>query len=195
MGGGTDSQINESAADETGDGAGGQRRPPHDLQGQVREYVEGSLARYDQVKDAAAVFRKQGWYPSFFLRTPEADVLVEPGADGTKTVTAHVSVARRDIEQRMIVGPIERFALPGADRRFFAELLAALATSSAEIGRVRLTFWFATLQADGRMAWTNRGTLALSGAAARRLSPGGRTAQAVWPALEQDTVPPELWKE
>jgi len=192
VGGETDSQINESATDDAGI-AEGVRPSPQDVPGQVREFVEGSVAKYDQVKNGAAGFRKQGWYPSFFLREPDRDVVFDRAADGTMAVSVDLSCARRDIEQRLIVGPQERFLLPGADRRFLAELLTALATASPAISRVRIVFWFAGLRADGRLVWENRGSLALQAAAARRIPRGGRTPQAVWPVLEENTVPQALW--
>lgn len=194
VGGETDSQINESAADDT-TLPEGPRRPPPDLPGRLRVFVEDSLGKYDQVKNEAAGFRKQGWFPSFFLRDPDRDLVLETEPGGTKSLNVYLSYARRDIEQRLIIAPVERFELPSADRRFLAELITALVTAAPEIGRVRLLFWFAVLEANGRMTWEYRGSLALAAAAARGLPPGPRTPQAVWPVLEENTLPGALWPE
>jgi hypothetical protein len=190
-GGGADSQIDESAPDEAA--AAPEAAPgPADLPGRVREYVAASLAKYDDAKSAAAGFRRQGWYPSFFLRDPSQDVLVESGG-GATAVTVHLSCARRDVEQRIVVGPAERFFLPGADRRFFTELLAALATAAPEIAHARLRLWFGVLRGDGGMTWEDRGTLALAASVARRFPAGARTPEALWPLLEENSVSPALW--
>lgn len=189
---GGESQIDESSPDES---APAPVRPvgPGALEDRLREYLEGSLARYDDLKNASAGFRRQGWFPSFFLRDPERDVVIESGAGGKKSVTAHVSYARRDLEQRLVVAPADRFELPGADQRFFAELLAALATLAPEMDHARLVFWFAVLRADGRMTWELRGGIGLSAAAARGVPAGQRTAGTIWPLLDQNTIPPSLW--
>ena len=176
----------------TGTGPGG-RSGSGDLATDLRDFVAGSLARYDEVKSGAAGFRRQGWFPSFFLRDPAADVVLEPGPGAGKAVTVHVSHARRDVEQRLVVAPVDRFVLPGADRRFFAELLAALAVASPEISRARIRFWFGVLQPDGRMGWELQGSLALTAAAARRAPPGKRNQETVWPLLEENSVPASLW--
>lgn len=185
--GGGETQIDESSPDAaaTPSGPGGSGSLPERL----REYVEGSVARYDALKSSSAGFRRQGWFPSFFLRDPQGDVLIEPGPAGASVVTVHLSCARRDLEQRLVIAPVERFELPGADKRFFTELLGALATAAPEIGRARVLFWFAVLRADGRMTWESRGSIGLTAAAARRFAPGLRTAEAVWPLLDENTLP------
>ena len=133
MRGGGESQIDESSPDESAP-APGRPEGPAALPDRLREYVEGSLARYDALKNESAGFRRQGWFPSLFLRDPERDVVIEPGPGGKMAVTAHISCARRDLEQRLVIAPADRFELPGADKRFFAELLGALATAAPEIG-------------------------------------------------------------
>jgi hypothetical protein len=190
--GGGESQIDESAPDESAPAAVRQEGAAA-LPGRVREYVEGSLARYDALKNASVSFRRRGWFPSFFLREPERDVAFEPGAGGGMALTVHLSFARRDPEQRLVVGPVDRFELPGADKRFFAELIGALATLAPEIGHARIEFWFAALRADGQMTWESRGRIGLSAAAARGIPAGQRTAQAVWPLLDENTLPPSIW--
>jgi hypothetical protein len=187
-----ESLIDESSPDESLS-APGRTGSPVALSERLREYVEGSLARYDALKSESAGFRRQGWFPSLFLRDPERDVVLEPGPAGTTAVTVHVSCARRDLEQRLVIAPAERFELPGADRRFFAEVLGALATAAPEVGHARLRFWFAVLRADGRMTWESRGGIGLSSAAARRFPAGSRTAEAVWPLLDENTLPPSAW--
>jgi len=191
--GGGDSQIDEGAADDRSGGwIGGEDL---DLAGRLAAYAAGSLAKYDAVKSEAAVFRRQGWFPSCWVREPEADVVLEDGPPGTRTVTVVVSCARRDIDHRLVLGPLERFLLPGADRLFFAELVAALAAGDPEIGRARVRFSFAELSADGRLLWEDRGGLAMTAAAARGVAPGKGTQQSLWPLLEEDTVSPEMWPE
>lgn len=189
---GGESQIDESAPDDSGPAPGSQRGSAS-LTERVRDYVEGSLARYDALKCDSAAVRRQGWFPSFFLNAPESDVSVEASPGGAVILTVHLSYARKDCEHRLVIAPAEQFELPGADRRFFSELLGALALSSPEIVRARLVFWFATLRPDGRMTWEARGGIGLSAAAARRYPSGSRTAEAIWPALEENTLPPALW--
>ena len=191
-GGGGESQIDESSPDESAPDPG---RPEGSaaLPARLREFVEGSLARYDGLKSGSAGFRRQGWFPSFFLRDPERDVVVEPGSGGKMSVTAHISCARRDVEQRLVIAPAGRFELPGADKRFFAELIGALATAAPEIDHARLRIWFAVLRADGQMTWESRGSIGLSAPAAARFPAGSRTAEAIWPLLDENTLPPSLW--
>lgn len=191
-GGGGESQIDESSPDES---ASDPRREQGAaaLPARLREFAAGSLARYDALKSGAAGFRRQGWFPSFFLRDPESDVVVEPGPGGSVAVTVHISCARRDVEQRLVIAPAGRFELPGADKRFFAELIGALATAAPEIGRARLRFWFAVLRADGQMTWESRGGVGLPAAAAGRFPAGSRTAEAIWPLLDENTLPPSAW--
>lgn len=189
---GGESQIDESAPDESAS-APGRPAGPKALPDRLREYLEGSLARYDALKNESAGFRRRGWYPSLFLSDPERDVVVEPGMGGKRSVTAHISYARRDLEQRLVIAPADRFELPGADKRFFAELLGALATLAPEMDHARLVFWFAVLRADGRMSWELRGGIGLSAAAASRAPTGKRTAEAIWPLLDENTLPPSLW--
>jgi hypothetical protein len=188
---GGESQIDEAAPDEL-PAAPASRGGPTTLAERLRAYVEGSLARYDALKSETAGFRRQGWFPSLFLRDPERDVEVAAGAGGT-TVTVHICSARRDPEQRLVIGPAEQFQLPGADRRFFAEVLAELASAAPEITQARLRFWFAVLRDDGELTWESRGGIGLAAAAARRVPPTGRTAEAIWPLLNENTVPDSAW--
>lgn len=190
--GGGESQIDESAPDESGPAAprAGDAAP---LPGRLREFVEGSLARYDALKSEAVGFRRQGWFPSLFLRSPERDVTVERGPGGAAVVTVHLSYARRDLEQRIVIAPAGRFELPSADRRFFCELLGALASAAPEVSRARLLFWFGVLRADGQLTWESRGGIGLPAAAAKRYPAGSRTAEALWPLLDENTVPPSAW--
>ncbi len=190
--GGGESQIDESAPDDSAP-ASGRREGPATLSDRMREYVTGSLARYDALKNESAGFRRQGWFPSLYLRDPERDVVVEPWSGGRAAVTVHISCARRDLEQRLVIAPADRFELPGADKRFFAELIGALATAAPEIDRARLNFWFARLRADGQMTWELLGGIGLSAAAASRFPAGSRTAEVVWPLLDDNTLPPSLW--
>jgi len=190
--GGGESQIDESSPDES---APDPSRPSSagSLPDRLREYVEGSLARYDAFKSESKGFRRQGWFPSLFLRDSARDVVIEPGAAGATTVTVHLSYARRDFEQRLVIAPAGRFELPGADKRFFLELLGALAVAAPEIAHARLRFWFAVLRADGQMTWESRGGIGLSAVVARRFPAGSRTAEAVWPLLDENTLPPSIW--
>lgn len=190
--GGGESQIDESSPDQSAPVSG---RPggATTLPERLRDYVEGSLARYDALKNESAGFRRQGWFPSLFLREPERDVVIEPGAGGKVNVTVHISCARRDLEHRLVIAPVDRFELPAADRRFFAEVIAALATAAPEVDRARLHFWFAVLRADGQMSWELRGGIGLSAEAASRVPAGKRTAEAIWPLLSENTLPPSLW--
>lgn len=190
--GGSESQIDESSPDES---TPAPTRPEGatTLPERLRAYVEASLARYDALKSQSAGFRRQGWFPSLYLRDPARDVVVEPGAGGSVSVAVHISCARRDIEQRLVVAPVDRFELPDADRRFMAELIGALATAAPEVGRVGLYFWFASLRADGRMSWESRGGIGIGAAAARTFPAGSRTAAAIWPLLEENTIPASLW--
>lgn len=190
--GGGESQIDESSPDESAPAVGA-RGGPVSLPERLRAYLEGSFARYDVLKSESAGFRRQGWYPSFFLRDPERDLVVERGPGGTSVVTVHASYARRDVEQRLVIGPAERFELPGADKRFFAEVLGELATIAPEIGRVRVRFWFGVLRVDGQMSWVSRGGIGLPAAGARRFPAGSRTAEAIWPLLDENTLPPSVW--
>lgn len=192
--GGGESQIDESAPDESAPAPGGPGGVGL-LTERLREYVEGSLARYDALKSESAGFRRQGWFPSLFLRDPERDVEFETAKGGATTVTVHLSYARRDLEHRIVIAPAERFELPGADRRFFAELIGAVATAAPEIARARLRFWFAVLRADGQLTWESRGGFGLSAAAARRFPTGSRTDAAIWPLLDENTLPPTLWAQ
>ena len=192
MRGSGESQIDESSPDESAP-VPGRSEGPATLPVRLREYVEGSLARYDALKSESAGFRRQGWFPSLFLRDPERDVVVEPGTGGNIAVTVEISQARRDVEQRLVIAPVDRFELPGADKRFFAELIGALATAAPEIDHVRLRFWFASLRADGQMTWELRGGIGLSAVAARRITAGSRTAEAIWPLLNENTIPPSSW--
>jgi hypothetical protein len=190
---GGESQIDESSPDESAP-ASGRPAGPKALPDRLREYLEGSLARYDTLKNESAGFRRRGWFPSLFLRDPERDVVIEPGLGGKRSATAHISYARRDLEQRLVIAPAERFELPGADKRFFAELLGALATLAPEVEHARLVFWFAVLRADGGMTWELRGGIGLSAAAAGRVPAGKRTAEAIWPLLDQNTLPSSVWE-
>jgi len=189
---GGEAQIDEAAPDQSAPAAG---RPtgPSSLADRLREYAEGSLARYDALKSETAGFRRRGWFPSLFLRDPLRDVVIEP-AEGGAGVTLHLSYARRDLEQRVVVGPAGRFELPGADKRFFCELLGALATAAPEMAHARLQFWFGVLRADGRMSWESRGGLGLAAAVARRFPPGSRTAEALWPLLDENSLYPSVWE-
>ena len=189
---GGESQIDEFSPDESAPALG---RPagPEALPELLRVYLEGSLARYDALKNESAGFRRQGWFPSLFLRDPERDVVIEPGLGGKSSVTANISYARRDLEQRLVIAPADHFELPGADKRFFAELLGALATLAPEVDHVRLVFWFGVLRSDGRMSWELRGGIGLSAAAASRVPAGKRTAAAIWPLLDQNTLPATVW--
>ena len=189
---GGESQIDELSPDES---APDPVRPagPAALPARLRDFTEGSLARYDGLKSGSAGFRRQGWFPSFFLRDPERDVVVEPGPGGKMAITAHLFCARRDVEQRLVIAPASRFELPGADKRFFAELIGALATATPEIDHALLRFWFAVLRADGQMTWESRGGIGLSAAAAGRFPAGSRTAEAIWPLLDENTLPPSVW--
>jgi hypothetical protein len=189
---GGESQIDESSPDESAP-ASGRPAGPEALPERLRDYLEGSLARYDALKNESAGFRRQGWFPSLFLLDPERDVVIEPGLGGKRSVTAHICYARRDLEQRLVIAPADRFELPGADKRFFAELLGALATLAPEVDHARLVFWFGVLRADGRMSWELRGGIGLSAAAASRVPAGKRTAEAIWPLLDQNTLPPSVW--
>jgi hypothetical protein len=108
-------------------------------------------------------------------------------------VTVELSYARRDLEQRLVIAPPERFELPGADKRFFVELLGALATAAPEIEHARLRFWFAVLRADGQMTWESRGVVGMSASAARRFPAGARTVEAAWPLLDENTLPASVW--
>jgi len=141
---GGESQIDESAPDESAP-ASGLPAGPKALPDRLRDYLEGSLARYDTLKNESAGFRRQGWFPSLFLRDPERDVVIEPGQGGKRSVTAHISYAHRDFEQRLVIAPADRFELPEADKRFFSELLGALATLAPEVDHARLVFWFGVL--------------------------------------------------
>ena len=189
---GGESQIDESSPDESAP-ASGRPAGPKALPDRLREYLEGSLARYDALKNESAGFRRQGWFPSLFPRDSERDVVIEPGVGGKSSVTAHISCARRDLEQRLVIAPADRFELPGADKRFFAELLGALATLAPEIDHARLVFWFAVLRTDGQMTWELRGGVGLSAAAASRVPTGKRTAEVIWPLLDENTLPPSVW--
>lgn len=191
-----ESQIDETAPDESaappvraGDAAA--------LPERLRAFVEGSLARYDALKSGTAAFRRRGSYPSFFLRDPAADLELAPAAGGGSVVTAHLSYALRDIEQRLVIAPDGRLELPAADKRFFCELLGALAAIDPGIARARLSLWFAVLRPDGQMTWESRGSLGLPAAAARRVPAGSRTPAALWQALDENTLPaailPEGW--
>ncbi len=190
--GGGESQIDESSPDESAPAAS---RPagPSALAERLRDFVEGSLARYDAVKSEAPGLRRQGWYPSLFLRDPAGDVVIERGAGGGAVATAHLSYARRELEQRIVIGPVGRFELPGADKRFFCELLGALATAAPEISRARLVFWFGVLRPDGGMSWESRGSVGLAAAAAKRFPAGARTAEALWPLLDENTLAASVW--
>ncbi len=191
--GGGESQINESSPDESSP-VPDRAAATASLPVRLREYVEGSLARYDALKSESTGFRRQGWFPSLFLRDPERDVLIEAGSGGTTVVTVHISYARRDLEQRLVIAPADSFELPEADKRFFAELLGALAVTAPEIGRARLHFWFGVLRPDGQMTWESRGGIGLSAVAARRFPAGARTAEAIWPLLDENTLSPSVWK-
>jgi len=190
--GGGESQIDESSPDQA-EPASGRREGPGALPDRLREFAEGSLASYDALKNESAGFRRQGWFPSLYLRDPERDVELAPWAGGEMAVTVHISCARRDIERRLVIAPAERFEPPGADKRFFAELIVALATASPEVAHASLRFWFAVLRPDGRMAWESRGGIGMSAAAASRFPAGSRTAEAIWPLLDENTLPPSVW--
>ena len=189
---GGESQIDESSPDQSAP-APGRPEGPATLPDRLREYAAGSLASYDALKNESAGFRRQGWFPSLYLRDPDRDVEIAPGAGGKMAVTVHISFARRDLEQRLVIGPADRFELPGADKQFFAELIGALATASPEVAHASLRFWFAVLRPDGRMAWESRGGIGLSAAAASRFPTGSRTAEAIWPLLDENTLPASAW--
>jgi len=192
--GGGESQIDESAPDESAPAAG-RAEGPTTLPERLREFVEGSLARYDALKNQSAGFRRRGWFPSLYLRDPPRDVVIESVAGGKMSVSVDISFARRDLEQRLVIGPADRFELPEADKRFFAELIGALATAAPELDHARLNFWFASLRADGQMTWESRGGIGLSAAAARSFPAGSRTAAAIWPLLDENSLPAAVWPQ
>jgi uncharacterized protein YgiM (DUF1202 family) len=173
----------------------GEKRESRNLSLRVLDMVEGKLAYFDQFKSETSIFRRAGWFPSFFLRKPEGDVQVTDLSPSGVEVTAHLSYARRDIEYRMVMDVSDSFSLPGATRTFLADLLLSIFDVSPEIRRARVHLWFGVLEKGGELSWSSRGQAVLNSAVARRVSRDGNFAAAVWSGLEQNTIPPELWEK
>jgi SH3-like domain-containing protein len=184
--GGVEGWIHESV---------GAKRESRNLFLRALDMVEGKLAYFDQFKNETSFFRRAGWFPSFFLRDPEKDLQVGEIPPSGKEVNLHLSYALKDIEYRSVINAAGGFVLPGATKTFLADLFLSLFDLSSEIRKVRIHLWFGILRQDGSLTWVSKGTAVMNGAVARRLPREGNFAAAVWSGLEQDTIPPELWKE
>jgi uncharacterized protein YgiM (DUF1202 family) len=173
----------------------GEKVESKNLSLRLLDLVEGKLSWFDQLKNEDSRFRRVGWYPSFFLRNPERDIVVEKASPARSAVTVNISYARRDVEYRMLINAADRFTLPGANRIFFSDLMLAVLDLSREIERVRLHLWFAVLEANGRLSWQSKGEVELPAAATDRLPREGSVTASVWAALESNTLSPEVWRQ
>jgi SH3-like domain-containing protein len=173
----------------------GVKRESRNLTLRARDMVEGRLAYFDQFKNETSLFRRAGWFPSFFLRNPGGDLQVSEPTPAGKEIMLHLSYALKDIEYRTVISAADGFTLPGATKTFLADLFLSLFDISPEIRRVRINIWFGVLQKDGSLTWSSKGTAVLGSAVARRVSREGNFTAAVWSGLEQNTIPPELWEQ
>jgi uncharacterized protein YgiM (DUF1202 family) len=172
----------------------GVKRESRNLALRARDMVEGRLAYFDQFKNETSLFRRAGWFPSFFLRDPARDLQVSELTPAGKEITLHLSYALKDIEYRTVIAATEGFTLPGATKTFLADLFLSLFDISPGVRRVRIHIWFGVLQKDGTLTWNSRGAAVLNSAVARRVAREGNFTAAVWSGLEQNTIPPELWE-
>ena len=173
----------------------GEKVESKNLSLRLLDLVEGKLAWFDQLKNEDSRFRRVGWYPSFFLRNPADDIVVEKVSPSRRAVTVNLSYARRDVEYRMVINTSDRFTLPGANRIFFSDLMLAVLDTSREIERVRLHLWFAVLEANGSLSWQSKGEIDLPVAVADRLPREGNVTAAVWAALERNTLSTGIWRQ
>ncbi len=172
----------------------GTRRESTNLPLKLGEIVEARLAYFDQFKNEAPFFRRQGWFPSFFLRHAGQDIGVTELEGEDREVTVDLSYALRDIEYRMIINDADSFFLPGANRTFLADLMLSIFDAAPEVRTVRMNLWFADLDRNGTMTWRSMGGIVLGAEAAARISREGEYGESLWGVLEQDTTPPALWE-
>ena len=172
----------------------GTRRESTNLPLKIGEIVEARLAYFDQFKNEDSFFRRQGWFPSFFLRNAAGDLRVTEPEEGGREVAIDLSYALKDIEYRMIIRDAGSFILPGANRTFLADLMLSVFDAAPEVERVRLNLWFAVLDSNGTMTWRAMGGLVLASEAAARIPREGGYGDALWGALEENTTPPSLWE-
>lgn len=156
------------------------------------DLIEGKLTVFDQVKTGGASFRRAGWFPSFFLRSAERDVVIEDLPEGGKMVTVHLAYARRDIEYRTVIDTSRSFSLPDANRAFFTDLLISLLNLSPEIRKAGLHIWFAVLEGGGSFSWQSKGTLELAAADMGTASGNEKAGPLPWEAVD-NSLASEVW--
>jgi len=171
----------------------GTRRESTNLPLKLSELVEARLAYYDQFKNEATFFRRQGWFPSFFLRKAGEDLRVIEREGEGKEVSIDLSYALRDIEYRMIISDADSFILPGANRTFLADLIFSVLEAAPEVAKVNLNLWVGVLDKSGTMTWRSMGGVIIGAEAAAGVPREGDYGAALWRVLEQDTTPADLW--
>jgi uncharacterized protein YgiM (DUF1202 family) len=170
----------------------GRKEESRNLSLRALDLVEGKLTVFDQVKTGGASFRRAGWFPSFFLRSGERDVVIEDLPAGGTMVTVHLAYARRDIEYRTVIDTSRSFSLPDANRAFFTDLLVSLLNLSPEIRKAGLHIWFAVLEGGGSFSWQSQGSLELAAADMGRASRDEKAGPLPWEAVA-NSLAEEVW--
>jgi hypothetical protein len=172
----------------------GVKQESRNLSLRVLDLLEARLTLFDQFKSEASQFRRMGWFPSFFLRDPEEDLVVAKHPRGGREVTVNLSYGRREIEYRTVTAATGSFFLPGANRVFLSDLLLSMLDMSPELRKARLHLWFAALEADGSMSWQSMGEVELDDSSAREMPREGKVSAAVWAGLVKNTIDPRVWE-
>jgi uncharacterized protein YgiM (DUF1202 family) len=171
----------------------GVKQESRNLSLRVLDLLESKLTIFDQLKNEAGAFRRAGWFPSFFLRSPEEDIVVEKDPAGGRSVLIHLAYARRDTDHRTVIAAADTFSLPGANRTFLADILLSIVDLSPEVAGVTIRLWSAVLEKGGGLSWQGRGEIELRSDAARGMPRSSGAAEGVWDRLEGNTIPPALW--
>lgn len=170
----------------------GRKRESRNLSLRALDLLEGKLTIFDQIKSGGATFRREGWFPSFFLRGGERDLVIEDLPEGGRSVTVHLAFARRDTEYRTIIDTSRSFSLPEANRAFFTDLLISLLNLSPEIRKAGIHLWFAVLEGGGSFTWQSKGSLELTAAEMGRRSPDDGAGPLPWEAVDS-SLAEEVW--
>jgi uncharacterized protein YgiM (DUF1202 family) len=172
----------------------GVKQESRNLSLRVLDLLEARMTLFDQFKSEVSQFRRMGWFPSFFLRDPEEDLVVARDPRGGREVTVNLSYGRREIEYRTVTAANRSFLLPEANRVFLSDLLLSLLDMSPEVRKARLHLWFAALEADGSMSWQSMGEVELDDSSAEEIPREGEVSAAVWAGLSKDTTDPGIWE-